>query len=944
MAWIGLLLGALIGASVYGFRGLMAGAAAGLLLGLVWRKPPVTVVAQGEAGVSGLATSAAASEQANAKRIVMLEQRVVALEAALARSGIESPAATLAAAESTAPAASASEGEGVASPAAGMPVGGTPPALMLAPQAPVRKGGVGEPGPAAAVPAPSRTTASVPSRGSASAASATPSLWSWFTNGNTMARIGIVVLFFGIAFLLSYLAEHVTIPIELQFAGVALAGGALIGAGAWLANARRGYALALIGGGLGVLYLTTFAALQLVPLLSPASAFALLAAIAALAIILSLAFDAQALAALATLGGLLAPVLVETVSEPLPLFGYVAAVNAVILGVAWFRAWRALDLVGFAGTFVLGLWWGHEYYEPAYFGIIEPFLAGFFLAYVAVPIVHALRGAGERRVDAVLIFGVPMVGLALQALLVQDKRYGLAWTTAIIAAMYGLLRLALRRRNGSASATLAAAFGALAVIFATLTVPLAVDGRWTSAIWAIEAAGVYWIGCREDRRFARGFALLLQLATGIVFLLGGFDETTRFAFVNRRFLGIAAIALAAFASARLGDRRGEALPAIERSVLPLVFGWACAWWLSGGLAEIVDHVATRAAPHAMLGWVVGSVAITAVLARSLQWPRLESMAAVLLPALALSIAHDVMHGRTSVTEYGWAVYPVAWALHFAVLHRSEGRVAASSKEGAGIPSWLTGAHVAGVLLLLGQIAWEAGEWTARVTPRGTVWAACAHLAPLAAYLLVVARPERDAMWPLRSFGEAYAVTAGTIAAVALGLGFVALALLNPGDPAPLPYLPLVNPLEISLALALGTLFLWAKRNVNPTVQTLYRGLGIGGFIVLNGIVARTIHHWLGVPWQLPALVASRPLQAALTLTWTVAALAAMVVATRGQLRMLWLTGAGLLAAVVVKLFAIDLAALSGLTRVVAFLGVGALLLVIGYVAPLPPATKNSGHA
>jgi uncharacterized membrane protein len=48
----------------------------------------------------------------------------------------------------------------------------------------------------------------------------------------------------------------------------------------------------------------------------------------------------------------------------------------------------------------------------------------------------------------------------------------------------------------------------------------------------------------------------------------------------------------------------------------------------------------------------------------------------------------------------------------------------------------------------------------------------------------------------------------------------------------------------------------------------------------------------------------------------------------------------LLAAVIVKLFAIDLAALSGLTRVVAFLGVGALLLVIGYVAPLPPASND----
>jgi uncharacterized membrane protein len=62
----------------------------------------------------------------------------------------------------------------------------------------------------------------------------------------------------------------------------------------------------------------------------------------------------------------------------------------------------------------------------------------------------------------------------------------------------------------------------------------------------------------------------------------------------------------------------------------------------------------------------------------------------------------------------------------------------------------------------------------------------------------------------------------------------------------------------------------------------------------------------------------------------------MIVATRRGLRPLWLTGAALLAAVVIKLFVVDLAALSGLTRVVAFLGVGAMLLVIGYLTPLPP--------
>ena len=918
MPWIGLVLGALIGASFFGWRGVPVGAAVGVVAGWLLRKPSLAARGAASAG----ARQPSAGPEASVERIVMLERRVAALEAALARYAGMPDART----ETTPRAEAAAE---VATPAStAQPARGIPPVAAPVPQVPVRKGGAGEA--AAALAARAATAAPV-------APSATPPLWSWFTNGNTMARIGIVVLFFGIAFLLSYLAEHVRLPIELQFGAVALAGVALIGGGAWLSKARRGYALALVGGGLGVLYLTTFAALELVPLLSPPIAFVLLAAISALAITLSLAFDAQALAALAALGGLLAPVIVETVTEPLPLFGYVAAVNALILGVAWFRAWRILDLVGFASTFVLGLWWGREYYEPAYFPVVEPFLAGFFAAYVAVPIMHAARNTGERRVDAVLVFGVPMAGFALQALLVQGTRHGLAWVAAIVAALYALLWLALRRSNRTV--VLAAAFGALAVIFATLSVPLAVDARWTSAAWAIEAAGVYWIGCREDRLLARGFALLLQLATGLAFLFGGF-EAGAVAFANRRFTGAAAIALSAFATARLGDRHREHMPASERRLLHLVFAWACLWWLGSGLGEIADHVESRSAPHAMLAWILGSVAVATLVARLLRWPRLAGVAVVLLPALALSLAHDVAHGKTTLPAYGWAVYPLAWALHFAVLYRREA-LAAPANESAAMAAWPRAAHIGGALLLLAQIAWEVGEWTARVTPRDTAWAACAHLVPLALYLFALARIDRAATWPLRSFADAYAVSAGTVVAVALGMGFVALAILNPGEPAPLPYVPLVNPLELTLALAVAALYLWAKRDARVSASTLYRGLGVAAFIVLNGIVARTVHHWLGVPWNLHALIASRPLQAALTLTWTVAALAAMVMATRSQLRILWLTGAGLLAAVIVKLFAIDLAALSGLTRVIAFLGVGALLLVIGYVAPLPPATKDA---
>jgi uncharacterized membrane protein len=335
----------------------------------------------------------------------------------------------------------------------------------------------------------------------------------------------------------------------------------------------------------------------------------------------------------------------------------------------------------------------------------------------------------------------------------------------------------------------------------------------------------------------------------------------------------------------------------------------------------------------------------------LRWPRLDTTAVVLLPAIVLALGHDLWRRHTSMTAFGWAVFPAAWALHFFVLWRAEAR--SSAPAAATVRSvrgeskqWLAGAHAVGALLLLGQMAWEAGEWTARVTPRGTAWAACAHLLPLAVYLFAVSVAERRPRWPLRTYSEAYTGTAATIVAVALGVGFVALAIFHPGDASPLPYVPVLNPIDITLLLALGGLAAWGRAHLGAP-HHLHRWLAGGAFIALNGVVLRTVHHWLDVRWQFDAMIASKPLEAALTLTWTAAALALMVTATRRGVRTVWVAGAGLLAAAVVKLFVVDLGALSGLTRVVAFLGVGALLLVIGYVAPLPPvdpkAASNAGR-
>src|SRR5690606_27425607 len=129
---------------------------------------------------------------------------------------------------------------------------------------------------------------------------------------NVIVRVGVIVLFFGIAFLLRYASQRGVLPIELRLAGVALLGVVLLAVGWRLRHARRGYALILQGGGVGVLYMTVFAALRLFQLLPPEVSFILLLAMVVLCALLALLQDARSLAVMAVTGGFLAPVLAAT--------------------------------------------------------------------------------------------------------------------------------------------------------------------------------------------------------------------------------------------------------------------------------------------------------------------------------------------------------------------------------------------------------------------------------------------------------------------------------------------------------------------------------------------------------------------------------------------------------------------------------------------------------
>ena len=96
-----------------------------------------------------------------------------------------------------------------------------------------------------------------------------------------------------------------------------------------------------------------------------------------------------------------------------------------------------------------------------------------------------------------------------------------------------------------------------------------------------------------------------------------------------------------------------------------------------------------------------------------------------------------------------------------------------------------------------------------------------------------------------------------------------------------------------------------------------------------------------MPFELRSLVYSTELQVALSILWAATALAAMVVGVRAADRRIWLVGASWMGVVVIKLFLIDLASLAALPKAGSFIGVGIVLLVVGYLAPVPPSQAKS---
>jgi uncharacterized membrane protein len=754
---------------------------------------------------------------------------------------------------------------------------------------------------------------------------ATAAVKRWFTEGNVPVKVGMLVLFFGVGALLKYAAEQglFALPVELRLIAVALAACAGLWFGWRQRQARRVFALALQGGAIGVLLITVFAAFRIFDLLPAGAAFALLLVLVAGSALLALLQNAMALAVLGSVGGFLAPVLVSTGSgDHVALFSYYALLNAAIFAIAWLRPWRVLNLVGFGFTFAVGTLWGATYYQPQHYASVQPFLILFFLFYVAIAVLYALRQPEARRglVDGSLLFGTPLLAFPLQAALLDGEPMALAYSALAVAALYALLAAWLIRRDGLR--TLALSFAALAIGFATLAVPLALDASWTTATWALEGAALVWLGLRQQRRLPVVAGIALQGLAGLAYLWALFDAAWHglpadaLPLLNGPLLaGVLLAASALFVSYRL-----------ERSGSWPVFAWlgliaGVGWWVLAGLFEVQRY---QQAGTALLGWLAISLLLAALLRLRLPWPRLAwplllGFAASLLHALFVLEAGDAP--LRALSALAWSAWLLAALIALHALRTPLARGVSFAHVGVlAVIAVVLGAEVRADL---GMIAAPHSSWT--------------FIGPMLPLVLLLWASWRRPQWlafPLADLFDRYRLRWFVPASLAL-VAWWWLSLVQRGDPQPLPFLPLINPLELAqfglLALLLG---LW--RDTGAAQWPWLRGaLLLMAFVTISVATLRAVHQLGGVAWD-PLLLHSMLAQSALTVVWSVLGVSAWIIGSRRGSRSVWLGGALLMAAVLVKLIVIDRGFLGDIAGVVSFLAVGLLLTVVGYFAPSPP--------
>jgi uncharacterized membrane protein len=327
--------------------------------------------------------------------------------------------------------------------------------------------------------------------------------------------VGIVMVVLGIAFFLKYAYDNAWIGPKGRLALGVLFGVVALGIGERFR--RKDWQIlfqVLTGGGLAAFYLCVYFSFQVYHLSEQTISMVLAILVTGLAVVMAVAHDAAPVAILALVGGFLSPVLLSTgTNHPYALFTYIAILDLVAMGAAYFRRWRALDLLCFIGTALIYQGWHDKFYAHDQMTPALIYTTLFYLMFLLIPTLYSLvrrlpetmEGLGMIVANAVFSF------FCYYQVLFRDYRYVLGFVVlgqaVLVLGLFQLWANRLGKENHTAASLLIISLGLV-----TIAIPIQLKFYGIPVAWGMEGAVLVCIGIRFRQvicKVSGVFALIL---------------------------------------------------------------------------------------------------------------------------------------------------------------------------------------------------------------------------------------------------------------------------------------------------------------------------------------------------------------------------------------------------------------------------------------------------
>lgn len=756
-------------------------------------------------------------------------------------------------------------------------------------------------------------------------------IWNWVVTGNPLAKIGMLLLFFGLSYLLKYSIENelVSASTRLMMAGTGCL--ALLGIGWWLRKKNLIYALILQGGGIGGLYIAIFAATKIYDFIPISIALAIMVFICLVSVSLAVIHRAISLAILASLGGYLAPVLLSTGDNNyVGLFSYYLILSIGILIISHWQVWRLLNLIGFAFTFGIGFIWAIPNYTHADYLPCQLFLIANWLIFGVATELSTLKNKLKLNIpfDATLLFGTPLIGFIFQHRLASEWPYGVA----IASSLYGLAYFALTwfalKRYREEGKLLAIAFFMLSVTFATLAVPFAFSAEWTSIVWAIEGVMILAFSVLQQQKKPAIAGTILVAVSFVLLLNMPIISLGDWLMLVTQIIVVFAVAVL-WGRAQFTHLDNRAIGYVTLFISAVSWGYSVLL-----LQEYGEHWLLPEVKSITFAFILISCWGMFFAGKKTQFSELASCSILLWPMSALIMLVYIYLAGSLIDNWLSAIIWIAiFASGFYLL-----KVNTLLPKQRINTALIHSMH----LIFIGLFLFTEIIWLIDVTYLYVSLHFASVIFVISLFIAISYILAMKVNW-IKEYQNAYWVV--TLPVSGLLILSLIFANFNDGTESGIKFIPLFNLMDL-----MGVIGIWISYKFISVIKQsskyqalLQNNLPIFNYIIpaiifwwANGILLRGLVFATDVDWSSYAIINSKVIQTVLAIIWAITALVTMVMATRKKSRSQWFIGGVLLAVVIAKLFLIDTSLSSGLLRALAFIGVAILILLIGYFSPLPP--------